>query len=283
MRRCDRRRRRLLRCCPMQTSSAEVRSPLWPARKVSSICANGMRRVWKSEKLATAGPLWRYFRVERFLGSLESGTLYFAAAREFEDRFEGAVAIQMEDRPARASCGKHEDVDRAFEELRRLTKVSCWHRAEYESDAMWKLYAAERKGLAVRTTADRLRSGLRPFRLAPTYGEEVPWCGSVKYVDLSAVSLRAGMEERFFYKHMAFAWEREFRIAISLTMAQAFGVPVPELGINVHFDPAEVIEAIYLGPHLSDEDRRRIIEGCRAAGLSLEPVRSTLLGHPRYV
>lgn len=30
-------------------------------------------------------------------------------------------------------------LDRAFAELRRLTKINCWHRADYESDAMWTI------------------------------------------------------------------------------------------------------------------------------------------------
>jgi hypothetical protein len=94
--------------------------------------------------------------------------------------------------------------------MRRLTKVSCWHQADYESDAMWKLYAASGKGISVRTTTTRLAASLEPFRLAPTYGEEVPWWGTVKYVDLHAVHLRASMENRFFCKHRPFEWERQF-------------------------------------------------------------------------
>jgi len=97
---------------------------------------------------------------------------------------------------------------------------------------MWRLYAAERKGLAVHTTARRLRDALLPFRLAPNYGEEEPWWGSVKYVDLHRERLRVGMEKRFFCKHRAFESEREFRVAISARMAEEYGVEVPEFGIE---------------------------------------------------
>ena len=131
-------------------------------------------------------PLWRYFKTDRLAESLRSRTLHFPSARQFEDPFEGALAIQPHDWPVDPRYGELEGDEGAFEELRRLTKISCWHRADYESDAMWKLYAAGRKGVAIRTTAERLGASLQPFRLAPNYAEEVPYWGNVRYVDLSA-------------------------------------------------------------------------------------------------
>jgi hypothetical protein len=136
----------------------------------------------------------------------------------------------------------------AFEQLRRLAKVSCWNAAEYESETMWQLYAAQRKGVAVVTSAARLRDALQPFRLSPQYGEEEPWWGSIKYVDLSVGSLRSNMLERFFYKHRAFETEREFRVVISLRLAEEFGVQVPEFGIDVPVNVGALVERIVLGP-----------------------------------
>jgi hypothetical protein len=227
-------------------------------------------------------PLWRYFQPERFVASLHSRTLYFASARQFADPFEGAVAVLPHDTPIDPRYSQLEGTDKAFEELCRLTKIS-WHRAAYESDAMWKLYAATRKGVAVCTTTQRLRRGLLPFRLAPHYGEEEPFWGSVRYVDLHRERLRVNMERRFSYKHRAFEWEREFRIAISVRMAEEFGVAVPQEGIEVGFDPAVLIEAVYLGPALSEAERTSLRETCVQAGLKCQFVTSTLLGQPRYV
>lgn len=78
--------------------------------------------------------LWRYFKTGRFIELLDTSSLYFSSARDFEDQFEGAIAVI----PAGISIDPRysdlESVDYAFEQLRRLTKVSCWHRADYESD-----------------------------------------------------------------------------------------------------------------------------------------------------
>ena len=37
--------------------------------------------------------LWMYLRPERFINTLETRTMYFASANQFNDDFEGAVAV----------------------------------------------------------------------------------------------------------------------------------------------------------------------------------------------
>jgi hypothetical protein len=241
-----------------------------------------MRSVWTNAEVSPDQPLWRYLRAQRFVESVQSRTLHFPSARQFDDPFEGAVAVQPHDWPIDPRYEELEHGDKAFEELRRLTKISSWHCAQYESDAMWKLYAGSRKGVAVRTTAARLQAALQPFRLAPDYGEEDPFWGRIRYLDLHAEKLRVGMEERFFIKHRAFEWEQEFRIVISVRMAEEFGVLVPERGIDVPFDPAVLVESAWLGPALSDSERVAIRDACAAAGLGARLFTSTLLGRPRY-
>lgn len=241
-----------------------------------------MRHIWPDEDLNDNEPLWRYFTPERFLDALRTRELYFASARQFEDPFEGAVAVQPHDWPVDPRYDDLEGAERAFEALRRLTKISSWHRADYESDAMWKLYAGQRKGVAIRTTVGRLGSALRPFRLAPTYGEEEPWWGNVRYVNLRDVRLRASMEARFFHKHRAFEWEREFRVAISVRTAEEYGVPVPADGIRVAFDPHVLVQELHIGPSLDAKERSQIIDTCATIGAPVVPTVSTLLGKPRY-
>lgn len=241
-----------------------------------------MRHIWNNESVGDE-VLWRYFKPHRFESTLNSRRLHFAAARQFDDPFEGAVAVLPHDFPVDSRYAQMDYAERAFEQLRRLTKISCWHRANYESDAMWKLYAAARKGVAIRTTTERLRRSLAPFRLAPEYGEEEAYWGSVRYVDLHKEKLDVSMERRFFFKHRAFEWEREFRVAISVRMAEEFAVTVPEHGVEVEFDPSTLIDAVCLGPELSDAERDRVRETCTRNRLECQLVTSTLLGRPRYV
>lgn len=242
-----------------------------------------MRKIWRDEILSDDEPLWRYFTPERFHEAMSTRKLYFASARQFEDPFEDAVAVQPHDWPVDSRYGEMEFGEHAFEELRRLAKVSCWHRADYESDAMWKLYAGQRKGIAVRTTVGCLEKSLHPFRLHPTYGEEMPYSGSVRYLDLRKERLRTSMENRFFYKHRGFEWEREFRVMITLRSAEEFGVKVPIEGIYVGFDPGVLIQELYLGPSTTLSEREEIMKSCADLGENFRPIVSTLLGRPRYM
>jgi hypothetical protein len=239
-------------------------------------------RIIGNQELDMTEPLWRYFKTERFLELLQSSQLYFASARQFEDPFEGAVAVLPPGFPVDPRYTELESSERAFEELRRLTKVSCWHRAGYESDAMWQLYAGARKGVAIRTSADRIRAAAKPFRLKPEYGHEDLWAGNVNYVDLLKERLRVSMTDRFWYKHMAFSWEREFRLAISVRMAEEFGVQVPEHGVKVEFDIPQLVDRIYLGPSLSEVDITAIRGSAKAHGLEDRIRVTSMLGTPRY-
>src|SRR5947209_3430531 len=107
-----------------------------------------MRTIGKDE-FDWSEQLWRYFRLTRFAWMLESSQLYFAAASQFSDRFEGAAAVLPPDFPVDPRYEQMDYAEAAFFESRRKKKINCWHRAEYESNAMWRLYAGEGKGIAI--------------------------------------------------------------------------------------------------------------------------------------
>lgn len=123
----------------------------------------GMRPIW-DEELNPHQLLWRYFNASRFLSFLKTGALYFAPVSNFNDRFEGAVAII----PPQLVDPRYEELDfadNAFCSTKDDTNVNCWHQAEHENDAMWKLYAEESKGVAISSTVSRMRMALKPFFL----------------------------------------------------------------------------------------------------------------------
>lgn len=226
--------------------------------------------------------LWRYLKTPRFSDLMDSGKMHFAAARQFQDRFEGAVAIMPPDFPVDPRYAELEGSDGAFEQLRRLTKISCWHRAEHESDAMWQLYAGQWKGVAICSTPARLKEALKPFRLQPTFGVEEVFAGEVSYLDLLTVRLQPRFLDRFLVKHIAFAWEREFRLMISVRMAEEFGVQVPESGILVDVDVGTLIQAIVIGPQLAPADVYQVFQAAERHGVTDRIQKSSLLGRPRF-
>ena len=155
--------------------------------------------------------------------------------------------------------------ENAFRELKRLTKINCWHRADYESDAMWKLHAEEGKGVAICSTPERIGEAFRPLRLDPSIGIEDMWAGDIRYEDLSKVRVKSGILERFFVKHQAFSSEQEFRLAISLRTAEENSVDIPDLGIKVSVNIPTLITRIILGPALTLEDRDFVTASARKA------------------
>ncbi len=227
--------------------------------------------------------LWRYCTVDRLESIIKTNKVYFASANQFSDPFEGAVAVQVDVPPPDPRYADMEVGEHAFFELKRLTKISCWHRAEYESDAMWKLYAGEAKGVTICSTPTRIKNSFIPFRLQPNYGVEEMWGGPVQYVDLTQIRMRKGMLDRFFFKHRAFEWEKEFRLAISLRTAEEFGVPVPENGIEVDVNLNELIDHIIVGPQITAPERARVQSLVNTAGLNDKLRFSSLLGTPRFI
>ena len=190
----------------------------------------------------------------------------------------------MDRSPEDPRYSEMEPLEEAFFALKKLTKISCWHCADYESDAMWKLYAAQNKGIAICTTPERMRAAFKPFRLKPDYGVEDMWAAPVTYVDLTQVRMKnTQMLNRFFYKHRAFELEREFRLAISLRLPEEYGERVPEDGISVEVDLDLLVDRIVLGSSTPPEQRKDIIGRVGHAGLGDRLERSTLLGHPRYI
>ena len=228
--------------------------------------------------------VWRYMTLDRFQSLLQASALYFAAARQFTDQYEGAISrIDNQRRAAHWSdVGAGNHISEAFEELRRLTKISCWHMSDHESEAMWRLYVAEGRGVAVQTTIARLAASFSPFRLDPSYGEETIWLGAVRYLDYRTTGLPdRSMLGRFFCKRRSFSHEAEMRAVISLRQAEEFAVQVPEKGILVGVDLERLIERVFVAPGVSDEFVADVQCALKKAALST-PVERTELDDPVY-
>jgi hypothetical protein len=220
---------------------------------------------------------------ERIFTALDNSKLYFAASTQFTDVFEGAAALLPPDFPIDPRYQEMDTEEKVYFGFRCLYKINCWHRSDYESDAMWRLYAAESKGVAICLTPDRLRAAIKPYCVFPTSQPEDLWGGPVQYRDFLKVRLKPRDRERYFSKHQAFAWEREFRLLISLMEADEFCPGVPRSGMKVGVDLDALVERIMLGPKLSKEEMDTIVDHARIAGLGDRVCKSSLLGQPRFI
>lgn len=184
-------------------------------------------------------PLWRYTNLAKFVSLVTTRSLWFSNMYHLstDDPFEGALPVgnflhreltvdtmpaSVRERLKIGRFGRNPDEpladklrqwveweDDTLKHLLRSTKeyfVNCWHGAETESAAMWKLYAEDSFGISIISNFDRLTSALSA---AP----ESIMCGSVKYIDYD--NERLDLSNGFITtvtKRLSFAHEREVRL-----------------------------------------------------------------------
>lgn len=183
--------------------------------------------------------LWRYVDLPKFIDLLTSRALWLTNAEILanEDPYEGLPgAVQFPHRiwqtiadvPDQlrtqivAMCGSGTDgtPEAAFRSwfmreeqycimtrsARRDYYVNCWHAAEYESVAMWKIYGSPGAGVAVISNGARLETALAA-------NEEKLYLGAVRYRDPSLVEIGTpNAFDTMMIKRPSFDYEREVRL-----------------------------------------------------------------------
>jgi hypothetical protein len=112
--------------------------------------------LWRSWKMRRCSSL-RQSMSDKFEGAMGAVNV---AARTLNS--EGLAALQ-------AKLAPHTQM------MRRYTYLNCWHASEHESAAMWGLYQGDGRGVAVKSTFNRLINSLQSERLI--------YAGMVRYID----------------------------------------------------------------------------------------------------
>ena len=175
----------------------------------------------------------------KFVSLVTTKSLWFSNMYHLgrDDPFEGALPVgnfahrdwAMETLPAKArkrlelerSGGQREASleeklkqlieaeDETIRHLLRATKeyfINCWHGADTESAAMWKLYAEDSFGIAIVSDLERITAAL-------SSNAETILCGTVDYIDYDRETL--DLSNAFtptLTKRLSFAHEREVRL-----------------------------------------------------------------------
>lgn len=157
--------------------------------------------------------LWRYMDFTKFVSLASSGNLYFCRSDMFEDPFEGSypkanVVLRPQvykDMP-KEHLGKMMAQQAWFAKwAREWTYINCWHANEYESAAMWNLYAKTNEAVAIETSYQKLKNVL----------PEKAYLGHVKYIDYESEWMPEGNAfYPFIHKRKSFEHENEVRAVI---------------------------------------------------------------------
>lgn len=163
--------------------------------------------------------IWRHMDFEKYKSLISRKSLYFARLHEFEDHFEGSFCATK----ILKSDFKHPNIsesDKAVwkqnvEENKKYMAVNCWHLSEYESDAMWKIYAKDDKGIAIQSTYGCLCEALQNANKKLHYPQQI---NRVKYIDHFTELFRDGgamwMFDGVLHKYKSFEYEKELRAVL---------------------------------------------------------------------
>lgn len=162
--------------------------------------------------------IWRYMEFAKYVSVLQHGALFFPRASRLPDPFEGSyptATVSLRASELEAS-GVAEVARRAFLEdratffqwIRHRVLINSWHMCDYESEAMWQLYAGDGDAVCIKSTVGRLHKCIDQTDIDV-------YIGVVDYIDYDSDSVP---EHNFLYpfihKRRAFEHERELRAVI---------------------------------------------------------------------
>lgn len=233
---------------------------------------------WEPGQPDGSRDIWRYLTFPKFVSILDTESLWFSSASEFEDPYEGAVPLPTVQRRIADHVGEPEetDVDEVLQNslaeslfhigTMKASYMNCWHLNSYESVAMWDLYSSEGKGIAIQSTVDDFASSIedRPVKWGSEMEEyddpqDLIELGKVEYIDYSEDEIpRRNLTAPLFHKRKSYSHECEFRAVYSKVTDVAElldgGEAHPDMfadfpaGEPVSVDLNQLIETVYIAP-----------------------------------
>lgn len=225
--------------------------------------------------------LWRYMDFEKFVSILSRKALFFSRVDKLGDPFEGSISLidkklenqesestqhkimQTHEIPAEvksslvsAIANKRVLSSKWLNMMRKCRAVSCWHKNENESTAMWKQYGT--KGIAIQTTYKNLKDCF-----IENSGIEIK---PIRYIDYgnSSTGYTRKVEDIYIkndltpilHKQLCFKYENEVRAYITKEPKSVspegvidYSQCTIEDGLYVAVDVHTLIQKIYIAPY----------------------------------
>lgn len=214
--------------------------------------------------------IWRYTDLNKYLSLLERSSLFFCRADKFSDPFEGSILKREAEyriNEARKNAdffGRPFDEEKAKSNIAGLTSlhkrfkrgiiINCWHINNNESDAMWRLYLKNNEGVAIQSTAARIRDAFEKV-------EEKIELSKIKYLDYEKdiwyhpkeyPHMKYSLIIPFMHKRLEFIHEQEYRIYHEIQEAidneDYWENQENHMGKFIKVDLKNLVEKVYLPP-----------------------------------
>lgn len=219
-------------------------------------------------------PVYRIMPIHRVLQSLEDEQLTLVKPKKWDDPFENALL---------ASTFKTDNGENAALSAKDSVYGQCWtlHR---ETDAMWRIYSANKDGVRIKSTPRKLLSALRESDLR--FSTIRCFAGKVTYLSKSDLlskfgeinllnSNGSGIAESLLYKRREFSHEREIRLIYSGPDGDCTNDVYP-----FSIDPNTVFESLTFDPRMNPELRKAYRLAFDNKGYSGRVLKSTLYNPP---
>ena len=211
--------------------------------------------------------IWHYMTVPHSLYLLNRKLLYFSRMDQLEDKAEVLVSdIEKEYWKTRDN-----DLEEWIAHERKRVFINCWIKSDFELSTMWSAYASCGKGVAIKTTVDRL---IKSYN-----GEKHINILDVDYIDHRKQMVQTRGEAmnalRFFSaKRLFYRPENELRLIYESSQIdefESFNIPI---NINI------LIEELRVGPNVEPDVTEMIKTMVHVKGGTFDVKESELL-YPR--
>ena len=229
--------------------------------------------------------IWRYMDFTKFLSFIDKQASFFCRADFMDDRYEGSLSAATLD-PLRmwdmvmdyyGTQMANDASERAQTSIKNHF-LNCWHMNNYESAAMWKVFAKTNEAIAIQSRVWRLKSSFNNIR--PNI-----YVGRVKYVDYDVDKIPN--EEpllAYFHKRKSFEYEQELRaVFVNDPNTQSYDSSLLEKpGLYFHSYIESLIESVYVAPESPLWFRDLVKSVTTKYGLEVNVINSRLDETPVY-
>lgn len=155
--------------------------------------------------------------------------------------------------------------EKIFFRVSKSTLVNCWHQNEFESEAMWRLYSENNKGIAIQTTFQDLIDSIDDERVH---------ISEVKYLDFQDKNLKpkdcvVNGHLSALLKRKSFEHEKEVRLFfqpkndLNTLLAEDYKYQHQLIDIDL----SKLISKVYISPYASELFASSVKEVLRRFGL----------------
>ena len=191
--------------------------------------------------------IWRYVDISKLIDILSRKSLFLSRLDLLGDAHEGSITkVNFDSRQTEfEKLGITHAIPMMERSSKQTTKsmfVNCWYFDNHESEAMWKLYCPDNKGIAIQTTYRKLVDSINY--------DEYLYIGLVNYIDYETEWFPTG---NIFYsvmhKRKAFQYEKEIRLVKTDSKYWGENSEESPAGIYCPWDIEKFAENIYVNPY----------------------------------